>query len=415
MTGVPPAQQQRGRPAETYPRFTLEDHPTIRFSRTTFIELRARGAGEYRTSEAPLDDDEEAFDITRRRVGVSGEIAGILGFEVERELVSFDPWRDVYAEYRQFPVLRVRGGKFKLPFGLEENTSVDNLDFAYRSMASNQLAPGRDRGVMAYGRLLNRRVNYEAGWFAGDGTNAQPRQGRDDQVQGGTSMVGRIVIQPARNSNTPAEGLEFGAAYMTSEVEEGLSAIRGQTMFGPTFFPSDFWVNGTRTRIGLQGRWSYKQTSIKSEYIRLQDERLGMSVDDTDLPKLRATGWYVSGSFVLTGEDESNAENPRRPLFQGGFGSIEIAARTEKLLLDSAAGGPSDGEGGIIEPSSSPRAAVLAPNGVRAHTVGVNWHPNRWLKVQFNLVREILDDPERGPLPSQAGFWNRVLRVQFSI
>lgn len=402
----PSAQQGKGPAA--YPRFEFDDQPTIRFSRDSFLAFKARLAAEHRTSDAPLEPGDEPFEVIRRRLGVQGEAGGLLSFEVERELVEIDPWRDVYLEYMQFNQARVRGGKFKLPFGLEENTSVDNLDLAYRSMASNQLAPGRDRGVMVYGRFFSRRLNYEAGWFAADGVNAKPRVDHDDQVQGGSTLAGRVVVQPARGTKSPFAGLEVGVAYMVSDVEEaGLSAIRGQTVLGPTYFPSAFYVNGTRTRLGLQGQWRQGPLGVKAEYIALADERLGMSVDDTDLDPLRARGWYVTGAYVLTGEDEQDANVPKRPLFNGGFGSLEIAVRTEQLAFDSA--------GSQAGASTSPRADVILRNAVRAHTVGVNWHPNRWVKVQFNLVREIVEDPARGPLPSQPGFWTRIVRVQFSL
>jgi hypothetical protein len=45
-----------------------------------------------------------------------------------------------------------------LPSSLDENTSPTNLDFVYRSLAANQLPPGRDRGVMVHGRLFLTRA-----------------------------------------------------------------------------------------------------------------------------------------------------------------------------------------------------------------------------------------------------------------
>jgi phosphate-selective porin len=45
----------------------------------------------------------------------------------------------------------------------------------------------------------------------------------------------------------------------------------------------------------------------------------------------------------------------------------------------------------------------------------VNWYINRFLKVQANFVRETLDDPAQGPLPSKASFNSQMIRVQFSM
>jgi hypothetical protein len=50
--------------------------------------------------------------------------------------------------------IRVRAGRFKVPFSLEETTGVKHLDFVDRSLAATQLAPGRDVGVMAHGRVV---------------------------------------------------------------------------------------------------------------------------------------------------------------------------------------------------------------------------------------------------------------------
>jgi hypothetical protein len=40
---------------------------------------------------------------------------------------------------------------------------------------------------------------------------------------------------------------------------------------------------------------------------------------------------------------------------------------------------------------------------------------NKWIKIQYNIVREELQDPALGPLPSQPVFWSRLLRFQFSL
>ena len=48
-------------------------------------------------------------------------------------------------------------------------------------------------------------------------------------------------------------------------------------------------------------------------------------------------------------------------------------------------------------------------------TLGANWYVNRWVKVQANFIRESIENPALGPLPSQPTFWSRVLRFQLSI
>jgi phosphate-selective porin len=387
-------------------RFTWKDHPSLEIGKRTYVDFRARvQADASRSNTTSPDDDGTSPDEARRRIGVGGDIEHLVEFQVERELGDDEPWRDVYANYHQFNAIQVQAGKFKLPFSLEENTSVSNLDFIYRSLAANQLAPGRDRGVMVHGRLFRRALRYEAGIFDHDGRNGRTRNAA--RVFGEQTLAGRLTVQPFRSLKSEAADLQIGVAVTTSDVPLGFSSLRGLTFLHASFFEPDFWVLGERRRTGLELRWRPGPFSIKSEYMRVTTERRGQSVEDTDLSPLLATGWYLSGTWVITGEKKADGLNrPRRPLFQGGFGAIEVAGRLEKLTFRSVATGDL--------PSTSVRADVIVGNADRAVTFGVNWYLNRWIKLQFNAIRESLDDPsqvgQRGP-----AFWSRVVRFQFSI
>jgi len=384
--------------------FRWEEHPRLGLGRGTWIDFRARVQADLRSSEAEIGDF-SGFDIAKRRLGIEGRIAGVADYQVEYEFSSDDPWRDVYIDYRQFSAVQVRAGKFKQPFSLDENTSSTNLDFIYRSRAANQLAPGRDRGVMVHGRVL-KVLHYEAGLFNHDGKNA--RTNNPEHVFGEETMAARVTVQPLRSSKSHLSDLEFGAAVTGSDVPEGIAALRGRTALDASFFPADFWVQGRRQRVGLEARWRPGPFSVKAEYIRVETERLGQSVEDGDLSPFLGTGWYVSGTWLATGERKaSGADNPSRPLFRGGFGALEFAVRLEALRFGSTS---SDGV-----PSTSPRADVVLGNRDRATTFGVNWYPYRGIKIQGNLIREEISDPARGPLPSQPGFWSQVLRVQLSL
>jgi phosphate-selective porin OprO/OprP len=386
--------------------FRWEDHPELRFGEAR-VALRARVQADRRRSDVPTDDEDDgSWDVARRRIGVEGRYGRYVEFQVERELAdAFDPWRDVFANYRQFDHVQFQYGKFKLPFSLDENTSATNLDFVRRSLAANLLAPGRDRGWMVHGRVLARTLRYEFGMFEHDGRNARTR--RDDRVYGGTTQAFRIGAQPFRASTSPARDLHVGVAWTWSDVPEGSSGLRGQTAFGQTFFSSNYLVLGQRERFGVEMRWRAGPASLASEYIKVTDERLGQSVEDTDLSPLRAVGWYVSGTWALTGDNKADGlDSPKHPLFQGGVGAIELAARLERLTFGSTATG---------EPSASYRADAILGNSNRAVTIGANWYPNRWLKIQFNLIREGLVDPGQGPLPSRTTFWSRVMRFQVQL
>jgi phosphate-selective porin OprO/OprP len=168
------------------------------------------------------------------------------------------------------------------------------------------------------------------------------------------------------------------------------------------------WVQGQRRRVGLEARWRPGPFSVKSEYIRVTTERLGQSVEDMDLSPVLATGWYVSGTWAITGEAKADGlDHPRHPILRGCYGAIELAMRVDGLAFGSTASNDL--------PSASPRADVIQGNSDRVSTFGVNWYPYRGIKVQLNVVRESIADPIQGPLPSQPVFWSRVVRFQFQL
>jgi phosphate-selective porin OprO and OprP len=389
-------------------RFRWDDHPSVHFGKGTRIDFRARFQGDLRESDEFLDAAEEnsGLDIAKRRVGVAGEIRNAVDFQVEAELANDEPWRDVYANYKQHAAIQVQGGHFKLPFSLDENTSATNLDFIYRSRAASQLAPGRDVGVMAHGRVLDRALAYEVGVFTHDGRNA--RTANSDRVYGGRTLAARVTFQPFRAENDWRSDVQIGAAFTASPLDEGFSDLRGKTALDGRFYRPDVWVAGNRRRIGAELRWRPGPFSVKSEYMRVTDERRGQSVDDTDLSPAIADGWYVSGTWAVTGESKAKGlDAPRRPFLQGGSGVIEVAARVERLGFGSAGTGET--------PSEGPRAEVIAGNSDRVETFGVNWYANRWIKIQFNILHDTVRDPSQGPPPDRTGYWSRVLRFQLSL
>lgn len=397
------------KPDKPKPIFKLGDeHPEFDLGKGSRLELRARFAADRSDSDASTADPSEVstIDLGKRRIGVSGEIRNAVEFQVEAELNDDDPWRDVYAEFKSFAFARVRGGKFKIPFSLDENTGASRLDFMYRSLAATHLAPGRDRGVMVHGRVAKELIRYEAGVFDHDGKNA--RTNNPDKVFGGQTTAARVSVEPLRNKKNAAGDLSLGVAFTRSEVPEGVAGLRGQTVLQQNFFSaSDYRVNGPRRRLGIEMEFLPGPASLKMEWMRVETERRGESVEDTDLSPIVGEGWYVSGTYALTGEKKSRVQRPRKPLFQGGFGAVEIGARIESLRFKSGASGEA--------PSTSPRADVIAGNRNQVTTVGVNWYINRFFKIQANFIREKLDDPSQGPLPSKASFNTKAIRFQFSL
>jgi phosphate-selective porin len=115
----------------------------------------------------------------------------------------------------------------------------------------------------------------------------------------------------------------------------------------------------------------------------------------------------VSGTWVVAGAaDAASVARPIRPLFQGGFGSLQLAVRRERLVLGSLT--LSD------TLSTSPRAEAVLGNSETATTLGAAWHLNRWIAVEGNLIHEAIGAPSVTGTP-HLRIWSRLFRVQVSI
>ena len=404
------AQDRRG--------FVWDDRPTIVFGEDINLELKGRALLEWRRFDPEIGED--TFDLRTLRVGLAGELTRHLEWEVEREIEKsaeegdvdekwrFGAWKDVYGEWKTFDKLRVRGGRFKMPFGLEQNTGISSLDFANRALGSSAIAPGRDRGAMVFGDLG--RFNYEVGIFNDDGDNAESNepqfveQGEDlDDV--GPSFAARatgdllrlLPLGRLRSAN-------IGVAYTNSSVPEGLNSLRGEALWGEDFFER-VYVKGRRQRLGAQFDWSPGPTSVTAEWMQSREERKGQGNRDQDLPDYIGTAWYVAGTWFVTGEDKDSDVNPKRPLLEGGIGAIELAVRYEYLGFKSA---------GATGPAfANPRAENLLPNSDRAWTFGVNWVATKWTRVLINAIHERLEDDQRSPQTGTTSFWSGLVRLNF--
>ena len=383
-------------------RLVFPGRPSLRFGSAVRVDFRFRVQGDLRSFSPESASDEDTFELTRRRFGLQGTAFEHFEYEIERELKRNNPWRDVFVNFSYFDDYQVQAGKFKIPFSQERLTGSTDLDYVYRSAAVEALSPAREIGATVHGRFNNRAVGYDGGIFRHDGENA--RFGFNPGA--GATVAGRVAARPMRLTSVTGASreMEVAAAVTVGDVPDGRNSLRGRTTFGEPFF-EPVYVNGRRIRLGFDADWRPGPFSVKAEFIRVTDQRKNQGIFDEDLSPLVSRGWYVSGSWVLTGEPKLDGIEPRAPLFGGGAGAVEVATRLERLGFGSSFEG---------EPElSNPRAANVLEVGVRAWTVGVNWYVNRWGKIQFNAIREVTGPADDPSGTERATTWTRVVRFQF--
>lgn len=345
-----------------------------------FNEFSGDGYGNAATR---FEDD---HDWRRKEFGLSLKRKGVYDFGA-----SFDfhakTWMDVALRVESKALLGHDAGKFrvghmKLPLGFEGNTATRNASFMENSLATQAFYQGRRIGVdWAFERphyLLN------AGYYG------QDLQGNNN----GNTLAARAAWTPFKQAG---HVLHMGVSA-TEEHPDG--EING---LGVQVLPSVRWRakpeasltnvrlvdSGTLTRVdrirrhGVEALWIQGPYSLQGEYLRQKTDR------DGGLPSYSADGFYLSGSWLLTGESRTYAGgNVSNPKPKTGYGAVELLARYSQIDLD--------GDG-------------IAGGREHNWTLGANWYLRQNFKFQANYVRA---DAERGAFSASPRVFE--LRAQLS-
>jgi phosphate-selective porin len=404
--------------------FRWRNRPSFQFGELR-VDIRFKTQLDWRTFDPEIG--ETTFERQQVRGGINAEYGNHFEVQIEHDLYGGgthceveldDPeddeclfggrWRDVFFRWRTFRQAEITVGRFKVPFGREELISFSDTDFAYRALVSTTIPPARDKGVMVNGRFLRRGVTYEVGMFDDDGDNGRLTEpqfavgGAPEDI--GPSFAARFTGTPLRPLSERLETFRLGFAYGLADVPEGLNSLRGQTAHGTDDFFEPVYVKGRRQRVGVEASFTPGPVGFAAEWMQAREEREGQGLGDVDLSDFITTGWYANATWFITGEDKEDFNNPRNPLFGGGIGAVEIAARYEKLQFESE-----DKTGPAFR---NPRAEHILPNSDRAWTFGVNWFPIRWVRITINAIREEFEDTRRTPVAGITQYWSGLGRLQ---
>lgn len=258
-----------------------------------------------------------------------------------------------------------------MPFGLERLQSSTDTRFVEDALSTN-LTPNRDVGLMGHGAVGKGLLEYQAGIFNGvpDGGNSE------SDVDSGKELAARLFVNPFKNGDSePLKGLGAGAAVTYGEQSGAGNLGSYKTAGQETFFRyrSDVTAAGPHTRVSPQAYYYYRSFGLLGEWIRSAQEVSRGAASD----RISNGGWQATASYVLTGEKNSyKGIDPARPFDprKGGWGAWELAARYSRLDVDATAF-PT-----FANPDQSAESA-------RAWAVGLNWYPNRNVKVMLDYER----------------------------
>jgi len=152
----------------------------------------------------------DRFLVRRARLNLRGSFGRDFGFKLESDfgagtLGASTAYRaqltDAYVEWTAHSATQLRLGQFKTPFGWEQLMADPANPFVERSLPNDRLTVGRQIGAMLFGHTADRRLDYSAGLFNGNGVNNSNNDSDDFMLAarvGALAWQGEIQGRPAR-------------------------------------------------------------------------------------------------------------------------------------------------------------------------------------------------------------------------
>ncbi|HLI66036.1 MAG TPA: porin [Caulobacteraceae bacterium] len=412
-------------------RFTANVHGIFQFDTAGYDQSSAgplasdhrRSGPALSASAANVDllharDLKDGTDVRRARIGVDGIAFGdwdyrlifdFGGTGVENTGQFYEGW----IQYSGIWPLHARVGAFPPSIGLEDQGSTNGMPLLERS-AVEDIARGLAAGDTRTAAML---------WASGDhwlasgavtgrvvgvintGTATAVPQTFGDQL----GFVGRLAATPlsgpdwlvhvgahgsyvARPANTGGPGAAGPAAANAHVI--ALSNTQELRVDGTKLINTGNIDARDASSAGVEFAVQKQNFYLQSEY-----EQFNVGRTDPGLASPTFHGWYVEGSWMITGE--RRAYNKQTAAFDappvahpfswigGGTGAFELAARYSDMDLNFDAGAP----------GTAPKADAIRGGEEQNWTVGLNWYPNSFLRfmLDYQNVRIQRLSPCGGP------------------
>jgi len=397
--------------------------------RIHFDYRNVSGYNEMRDTDTVTAADQ--FELRRARIGVKGKFYNNYEYEVVTNLVGSNAnlvdtaWLNV----NWWDQAQIRFGKFKQPFGMEQNTSSNNIDFAERSVVDS-LSPGKQLGVMLHGEIvkgLNYGVStYQSGFSETDSDTADTEIGgrvvaNIAQLAGWSDAVlhvglaasdGSYGVVPAQtnNFNKAVDGKTRATLYSFRSEARGLNNIYRAQIGGETL-PATQRIFGASTGVaaevdkqlyGLELAAAYGPIKLQSEYVKAEfdanyaSSSTAATVATTSRVNADVRAWYAEALWMITGEKYAD-------FYKGGvFGSIKPKNDFIHPSIASSSGGWGAWELGLRYSQFDPKFAATgtgaansrqqgSTDGAKSYTAGIKWILNPNTRVLLNYVHTKFD------------------------
>jgi phosphate-selective porin OprO/OprP len=314
-----------------------------------------------------------------------------------------------------FAPLRIRLGAFEPNVGLSAATSTSGMPLLERSSpaeVARNVAGGDSRSALqisANGVFGEGDTGMATRWFVSSGVtgnvvstfNSNATSFSTQPFGEQQAWIGRVAIAPFSSSDWQAHvGVNAQYVFHPNDTTGASGTNAGRYPVQLRDRP-ELRIDGARlvdtgaidarhvAVYGAEAAFGMKSFLVESEYFKFNIDRRNTTATVLGDPDF--DGWYVQGSWVLTGEprlyDPGDARfNAPKPNFNfnpsaGTWGALEIAARYSDLNLDWRGGAT-----GAATPAGGVRGGEQ-----KIASLGLNWYLNPSIRLMFDYQRVDVD------------------------
>jgi len=338
------------------------------------------------------------FFLPRQRIFFDGNITKRIEYEfsINRGLGGTINLLNAFINLHFDDRFQVRFGRFFTPFTYDQY-AISNywLPTPERSLFTTNVGLGRQFGLMGWGYLFDKRLDYAAGIFNGSRNSFE-------SLNNAVDFVGFVNTRPFQESEslTFARFLNLGTSVAFGHQDQpsvptafrigGSSPNADVPGSGTTPFlilNPDVIERGDRLLGSVHAAYFYKGLSLISEWQYGYGSYASLArPSSTQVP---FSGFYVAGGYFLTGEqvERRSRVTPRRafiPTKKGdplGPGAWEVVGRVSELRL-----GEKIFSSGFADPNLWSNQAVTTE-------LGVNWYWNEYVKMYMFWLHGEFGDP----------------------
>lgn len=352
-----------------------------------------------------LNQDGDDAEWRRTRLTAKGKVMKDWKYAFAVNIDDDDEASDVntaYIQYNGFKPLSVTVGKFNQPFGLEQLGSSKWTSAIERSILGEEILGSFGTKKPETGGVMLSGYHKEAAnmnWFLGFFDDDQKDTDGDTRY----SFGARVAASPHFSDGS---FLHLGLAYADQDRAVGSYQLR--TRFGihtlDRVSVTEMQAAEDASHWGLEAAYVRGPLSLQAEYMDLEldggrwdsDGNKVVTNDDRVNADLDADGYYIQGTWTVTGESRSYKKKGAyfgeiKP--SGPMGAWELVARYEDIDVEN-----------VYQQNNIVANDVNVDAAVEKWLIGVNWYANQNVKFMLNYsdyeAEGILnkDDPKEGPI-----------------